>query len=76
MKTYMRNVDELGRIVIPAEARAELGNPKAFNCTIDGDKLILTAAVPLCKLCGSEINVNKELGVCTSCIRKIKAFNP
>ena len=72
MKSYIRNVDELGRIVLPAEARADLGKPKAVNITLKGKHLILTAAVPLCKICGSEINVNNDVGVCSSCIEKIK----
>lgn len=72
MKSYTRNVDELGRIVLPAEARAELGKPKTVNITLEGKQLIITAAVPLCKLCGSEINVNNDVGVCSSCIERIK----
>lgn len=74
MSTYTRAIDELGRIVIPAEARKHLGVlPKqALTLTILNDKIVLENPKPSCKLCGSTDEIDKKFCICSSCLNKIK----
>jgi transcriptional pleiotropic regulator of transition state genes len=69
-----RKIDELGRIVLPAEVRNRLGIKE--NCTVsineDGDRIVLCKTVPCCKLCGSTEAVQTEISLCDHCIAKIK----
>ena len=74
MAVYRRNVDELGRVVLPAEARKKLGLSEsgAINITVEENRLTITPATPLCKLCGTDKNINTAFGICSLCIEKIK----
>ncbi len=74
MSTYTRMIDELGRIVIPAEARKQLGlHPKkVLILTILSDKIILENPKPCCKLCSSADKIDKRFGICSACLNKIK----
>lgn len=69
-----RFVDELGRIVLPAELRSELGLTAKSKLSVcrDGDRMILVKSHAACKLCGSDENVNETFSLCQSCIDKIK----
>lgn len=71
-----RTVDELGRIILPAEMRNVLGiNTKSvLNVTLADGKIILQNAVQCCKLCGSSANViQTDKGtVCMECVGGIK----
>ena len=74
----IRNVDDLGRIVIPKELRTSLamteGSP--VEMFIEGDKLILSRVYKSCCFCGSSSEVKdfSEKLICTNCIEKIKAL--
>ena len=77
-KLCTRKVDELGRIVLPLEARSSLGikEKQRLDIYIDGDAILLKSLdVPTCSLCG-ELEVNlSEVGhslICDECIAKIK----
>ena len=69
-----RRIDELGRIVLPQDARAamKLSVKDAVDISWEDDKIIIKKAKPTCKLCGSEENVKESLGICQACISKIE----
>ena len=78
-KLCTRKVDELGRIVLPLEARTALGikEKQSFDIYIDEDSILLKRNndLPICCLCGESeaqlTDVNHSL-ICSSCITKIK----
>lgn len=76
MTQFVRRVDKMSRIVIPAEYRKNTGIHEMTEVRIterDG-KIIIEKLAPLCKICGAKENVNEEMGVCKDCIEKIKAL--
>lgn len=72
----VRNVDELGRIVVPKEMRNKMGiaNSDPVEIYVDGDKIILTKYNPCCHFCASEHDVVDFKGkkICNACINEIK----
>ena len=70
----VRNLDQLGRLVIPKETR------KAFNLNdgdpiemfTDGDKIILKKYAPGCHCCGSLDHLTEVLGlkICPKCLKE------
>ncbi len=68
-----RYIDELGRIVLPAELRTVLGLTSKSKLSIyrDGERIVLTKSHAACKLCGSDEKVNETFALCQSCIDKI-----
>lgn len=71
-----RNIDELGRIVLPAEIRSKLGITAKSTVSIyeDNGSIVLKKTEPSCKLCGSSTQVNEELNLCADCIGKVKEY--
>ena len=67
----VRNIDELGRIVVPKEIRQRLGiaNTDPVEIFVDGDRVILTKYTPVCHFCGSAENVLDFKGkkICALC---------
>lgn len=74
----VRKVDELGRIVLPAEIRQSLGiavkDPLEFF--VDGERIILKKYQPGCIFCGSMENTTLYDGktLCAACLKKLKAL--
>ena len=72
----VRNVDELGRIVIPKEMRKrmDIANNDPVEIYVEGEKIILTKYHPACIFCGSGNSINDFRGkkICAECIRSIK----
>ena len=75
----VRNVDELGRIVIPKEMRKkmDIANSDPVEIYVEGDKIILTKYHPCCNFCGNEENVIEFKGkkICNACLEEIKGKN-
>ena len=73
----IRNVDELGRIVIPKEIRTaqNINSSDPIEIYVEGDKIILTKYVDSCIFCGSsnEISSFKGKKICADCLREIRA---
>ena len=72
----VRKVDELGRIVLPAEIRKILDiNPKdAVEFFMDGDRIVIQKYQPSCIFCNNTEDVvffNGKL-ICKACASKIK----
>ena len=74
----VRKVDELGRIVLPAEIRQSLEiqvkDPLEFF--VDGERIILKKYQPGCIFCGSMEGVSSFEGknLCAACLKKLKAL--
>lgn len=74
----VRNVDELGRIVIPKEMRKimDIASNDPVEIYVDADKIILTKYQPSCIFCGSSANVSDFRGkkVCGDCMQAMKSL--
>ena len=72
----VRNIDELGRIVIPKEMRTKMNikNSDPVEIYVDGDKIILTKYHDTCIFCDSdrELVSFKDKKVCADCIGEMK----
>ena len=80
-KLCTRKVDELGRIVLPQEARSvlEIREKENLDIFLKEDAIIIrkNCEPPVCTLCGESENELIEVGhslVCSDCISKIKAM--
>ncbi|MCZ6518345.1 MAG: AbrB/MazE/SpoVT family DNA-binding domain-containing protein [Actinobacteria bacterium] len=66
-----RKIDDLGRIVIPAETRRMFNIHEGDHLTIsvEGGNILLRKVTDTCTFCGSDSNVTqfKGKGVCSSC---------
>ena len=67
-------VDRLGRIVIPIQYRRALGLSCDSEINIDfyDNQVIITASQKICRLCGTDLEIEKEIPLCESCIKKVK----
>ena len=72
----VRNLDKLGRFVIPKETRKALdlneGDP--IEMFTDGDKIILKKYAPGCHCCGNLEDLTDVLGlkICPKCLKEFK----
>ncbi len=75
----LRNVDQLGRIVLPMELRNKLGikDKDPLEILVDGSSIILRKYNPNCIFCGTDKNLfeyNDKL-ICTKCKEKVSKLN-
>lgn len=72
----VRNVDELGRIVIPKEMRKkmDIANSDPVEIYVENDKIILTKYNPNCSFCASEADVIEFKGkkICKACLDELR----
>ena len=72
----VRNIDELGRIVIPKEMRRKMGiqSNDPVEIYVDDDKIILTKYAPSCIFCDGDENlmVYKDKKICAACAAQIR----
>lgn len=72
----VRNVDELGRIVIPKEMRKkmDISNNDPVEIFVEGDRIILTKYYSACTFCSSNLGISEFKGkrLCADCLREIK----
>ena len=68
----VREIDELGRIVIPRDIRKtlDLNKKDPMEIYLNGDMIVLKKHVPCCIFCGQVENVIMHKGklVCKNCI--------
>ena len=73
----VRNIDELGRLVIPKEMRKKLviANTDPVEFFVEEDKIIVKKYLPVCHFCGAIEDVREFKGknICAACIEQIKA---
>lgn len=71
-----RKVDELGRIVLPAEIRQSLGikTKDALEIFIDDESIVLKKYNPGCTFCKSMDGMTEfgDKRICAACLQKIK----
>ncbi len=68
----VRNIDELGRIVVPKEIRRKLGieNNDPVEIYIEGERILIMKYHPACHFCGKTEDIAEFKGklVCRECI--------
>ncbi|MBQ8212861.1 MAG: AbrB/MazE/SpoVT family DNA-binding domain-containing protein [Clostridia bacterium] len=74
----VRRVDNLGRIVLPAEIRQTLDiqeGQDSVEIFTENDRIVLQKYQPGCIFCGSldEAHYFKDNRICTECIAKLKS---
>lgn len=75
---FIREIDSVGRIVIPMQLRKELGllDPGSkLELFCDGKQIIAKKAVDNCVFCSSEddlVELDSKY-ICRSCLEKLKA---
>lgn len=73
----IRNIDELGRLVVPKELRNKLGIGKndPVEIYVEGEKIIIMKYHPVCHFCGGtgQLSDFKTKKICESCIAEIRS---
>lgn len=71
----VRKIDDLGRIVVPAETRRLFnireGDP--LTISVEGDRIIIKKLDATCTFCGStsEVAPHRGKGICSACRREL-----
>ena len=72
----VRNLDQLGRLVIPKETRKvfDINEGDPVEIFTDGDKIILKKYNPGCHCCGSMDHLTEVLGlkICPKCLKEFE----
>lgn len=75
----VRKVDELGRIVLPAELRNSLGIEKKnpLEIYVESEYIILKKYQPDCIFCGDvkDVIIYKGRNICPACFEELKSLN-
>ncbi len=74
MSGIEKEIDKLGRIVLPKTYRNILGlksNDKVM-VSLENSTIIISANENICALCGERIENPQEIRLCDLCISKIK----
>lgn len=70
---FVKQVDNAGRVVLPANLRATFGlqEKSQVEFLVDGDSIILRKYHPVCILCDNAENLIQRHGknVCAECVR-------
>lgn len=73
----VRRIDEMGRIVLPAELRRtlDLGDRESMEIFVDGSSIVLKKYNPTCIFCegGKEVSYFKGKPICPRCLKQLKA---
>ena len=78
MKTtgIIRQLDTLGRIVLPIELRRtlDIGPKDMLEIFVEGNSVILRKFDQDCLLCGSNVNLTpyRDKMICANCLRELK----
>jgi transcriptional pleiotropic regulator of transition state genes len=72
-----RKIDDLGRIVIPAETRRMFNIREGDHLLIavEGGNIVIRKMTDTCTFCGSDESVSqfKDKGICASCRSQIES---
>jgi AbrB family transcriptional regulator, transcriptional pleiotropic regulator of transition state genes len=75
-----RKVDQLGRVVLPAEVRRRFGIQPGdmIEIAVDSDAILLTKVEDCCVFCGSGAALIEFSGklVCRRCVSRLKTERP
>ncbi len=74
MEGIEREIDDVGRVVIPMEFRKKLGIEfnSRVSISLSGEQVIIKAKSTLCALCGETVDNNKRIKLCNKCINRVK----
>jgi transcriptional pleiotropic regulator of transition state genes len=75
----VRNVDNLGRLVLPSEIREKFGVKEsggALEVYVDGDSIVLKKYEPTCIFCGGLTRLLQyhDRNICRSCVDNLSAY--
>lgn len=72
-----REIDKLGRVVLPMDFRKKLGIERSSKVliTMEEDTVLIKASERLCAMCKKPTEVNSVLGLCPACIEKVKSYD-
>ena len=75
MNGIEKEIDNLGRVVIPIEFRKKLGVDAFSKVSISlaDDNVIITPIDKRCALCGKTIKSNGKFKLCNNCILQIRS---
>ena len=71
-----KEVDALGRVVLPKNFRTRLGidtNTKVI-ISIDGESLNIKPTQSVCAICKKNTEIIPELKICTACLEAVKKY--
>ena len=73
----VRNLDSLGRLVIPVEIRREMGvsTGDPIQMRVEGERVIIERHEDSCLMCGNTgtvFEIKNEKKLCKKCIKEIK----
>lgn len=75
----VRKIDELGRIVLPAELRSALSlEPRdSLEIYVDGEQIVLKKYEPSCIFCGEadEVITFRNKRICRECLKKVRVID-
>ena len=80
MKTtgMIRQLDSLGRIVLPIELRRtlDINTKDMLEILVDGNTILLRKYEPNCHFCGSSqgLTLYREKPVCRRCLKELKSL--
>ena len=76
MKGIERQIDKLGRVVLPISFRRHLNlsENSRVHISLDHDTIIITQAKKQCALCGTDLELHSEIQLCDGCIKRVKAL--
>lgn len=71
----VRKIDDLGRIVVPAETRRlfNINEGDPLTISVDGDAIVVRKLEATCTFCGStrDVTAFKGKGVCGRCVSEL-----
>lgn len=72
----VRRIDEMGRIVLPAELRRtlDIGDKENMEIFVDGSNIVLKKYSPTCVFCDGARDVVRFKGknICSRCLRQLR----
>jgi transcriptional pleiotropic regulator of transition state genes len=75
-----RKIDQLGRVVLPAEVRRRFGIRPGdlIDIAVDSDAILLTKVEDRCVFCGGAVELIEFSGklVCGGCVSRLAAERP
>lgn len=73
---YVRRIDDLGRVVVPAELRNRfgIGSGEALQLSMESDRVLLHPCQTGCAMCGSSDRLYRLHGrsICSACVTGVK----
>ncbi|MBQ8393379.1 MAG: AbrB/MazE/SpoVT family DNA-binding domain-containing protein [Clostridia bacterium] len=77
MNGIEKDMDNLGRVVIPIKFRKKLGieDNSTVLVSLEDNAILISPANKCCVLCGKKVEDEQKFRLCQSCIAEIKSDN-